>query len=197
MTWAAFAADLRSDIADRGFSYGPIHWVERRLLVHELVHTGQYERLGGSGLFWSAYLRECLTIGYPMGGSEQEAIDRRKFAGRRPQSNRGATSGWLFDLGLVTSDCSTERKSYEVPASAPLAVVSIVGRGLPVADVNAGDSYLFDFTASLSSARTGFHLHPPPVRCRVCRAAARCRVEAFEKQSLRGTIFSATTGSFG
>jgi len=43
-------------------------------LVHELVHTGQYERLGGVRPFLERYLRECLTIGYPMGALEQEAI---------------------------------------------------------------------------------------------------------------------------
>lgn len=50
------------------------HWAERRLLVHELVHTGQYERLGGVRPFLDRYLRECLTVGYPSGGLEQEAI---------------------------------------------------------------------------------------------------------------------------
>src|SRR6267378_6975261 len=50
------------------------YWGERRLLVHELVHTGQYERLGGIGPFLERYLRECLTVGYPMGALEQEAI---------------------------------------------------------------------------------------------------------------------------
>jgi len=49
-------------------------WAERRLLVHELVHTGQYERLGGVRPFLDCYLRECLSVGYPMGALEQEAI---------------------------------------------------------------------------------------------------------------------------
>jgi hypothetical protein len=50
------------------------HRDERRLLVHELVHTAQYERLGGVRPFLERYLRECLTMGYPMGALEQEAI---------------------------------------------------------------------------------------------------------------------------
>ena len=50
------------------------HWNERGLLVHELVHTGQYERLGGVRPFLDCYLRECLSVGYPMGALEQEAI---------------------------------------------------------------------------------------------------------------------------
>lgn len=47
---------------------------DRRLLVHELVHTSQYERLGGIRSFLQRYLHECLTVGYPMGALEQEAI---------------------------------------------------------------------------------------------------------------------------
>jgi hypothetical protein len=48
---------------------------DRRLLVHELAHTAQYERLGGFAPFLKEYLRECLTPpGYPFGPLEQEAI---------------------------------------------------------------------------------------------------------------------------
>jgi len=50
------------------------HWGERRLVVHELVHTWQYERLGGFSGFLQQYLQECLTIGYPEAPLEQEAI---------------------------------------------------------------------------------------------------------------------------
>ena len=49
-------------------------WDERRLIAHELVHTAQYERLGGIRPFLRQYLTECLTIGYPAGPMEQEAI---------------------------------------------------------------------------------------------------------------------------
>lgn len=49
------------------------HWGERRLVIHELAHTAQYERLGGFKEFLSAYLDECLTVGYPNGPLEQEA----------------------------------------------------------------------------------------------------------------------------
>jgi hypothetical protein len=49
------------------------HWGERRLVIHELAHTAQYERLGGFHPFLSAYLDECLTVGYPFGPLEQEA----------------------------------------------------------------------------------------------------------------------------
>ena len=48
---------------------------ERRLLVHELVHTMQYERLGGFEPFLRQYLTECLTVGYPAAPLEQEAIE--------------------------------------------------------------------------------------------------------------------------
>ena len=56
-------------------------WGERRLVAHELVHTAQYERLGGIRPFLRQYLSECLTIGYPAGPMEQEAI-----ATARPES---------------------------------------------------------------------------------------------------------------
>jgi hypothetical protein len=45
-------------------------WNDRRLIFHELVHTFQYERLGG----FQQYLLECITVGYPAAPMEQEAI---------------------------------------------------------------------------------------------------------------------------
>ena len=44
----------------------------RDLLIHELVHTAQYERLGFRR-FLRRYLRECLADGYPCGDLEGEA----------------------------------------------------------------------------------------------------------------------------
>jgi hypothetical protein len=52
---------VRADQSDR-----------RDLLVHELVHTAQYERLGFRR-FLRQYLRECLADGYPSGKLEAEA----------------------------------------------------------------------------------------------------------------------------
>jgi hypothetical protein len=49
-------------------------WGDRQLVVHELVHTSQYERLGGFQAFLQQYLYECVTIGYPEAPMEQEAI---------------------------------------------------------------------------------------------------------------------------
>ncbi|MGC4043067.1 MAG: hypothetical protein QM758_04620 [Armatimonas sp.] len=46
----------------------------RELLAHELVHTGQYERLGSIEGFLQTYLTQCLTVGYPAALLEQEAI---------------------------------------------------------------------------------------------------------------------------
>jgi hypothetical protein len=49
-------------------------WGQRLLVAHELVHTSQYERLGGLEGFLRPYLMECLTPpGYPHGPIEQEA----------------------------------------------------------------------------------------------------------------------------
>jgi len=48
-------------------------WGQRRLVVHELAHTMQYERLGSIEAFLRQYLQECITIGYPEAPMEQEA----------------------------------------------------------------------------------------------------------------------------
>jgi hypothetical protein len=49
-------------------------WRDRLLVVHELAHVAQYERLGGILPFLRRYLFECLTIGYAAAPLEQEAI---------------------------------------------------------------------------------------------------------------------------
>jgi hypothetical protein len=49
-------------------------WEDRHVLVHECVHVGQYERMGGIRPFLSVYLRECIDPGYPFGALEREAI---------------------------------------------------------------------------------------------------------------------------
>lgn len=54
------------------------YWNQRRLVVHELTHTMQYERLGGIQPFLEQYLQECLTVGYPFGPLEQEAQQMEK-----------------------------------------------------------------------------------------------------------------------
>jgi hypothetical protein len=46
---------------------------DRNLLVHELVHASQYERLGGIFPFLRKYLLECFTIGYRKAPLEEEA----------------------------------------------------------------------------------------------------------------------------
>jgi hypothetical protein len=53
-------------------------WDQRRLLVHELTHTMQYERLRGLKPFLERYLNECITVGYLNGSLEQEAIRMEK-----------------------------------------------------------------------------------------------------------------------
>ena len=50
------------------------YWDDRRLVFHELVHTLQYERLGGFQEFLRQYLFECITVGYPAAPMEQEAV---------------------------------------------------------------------------------------------------------------------------
>ncbi len=69
---------ISSNTAGMTFRYGILIradvWENRRLVVHELVHTKQYERLGGFEGFLRPYLLECITPpGYPFGPLEQEA----------------------------------------------------------------------------------------------------------------------------
>ena len=49
------------------------YWGDRVLVAHELVHTAQYERLGGIRPFLRAYLYEYFAQGYPFGDLETEA----------------------------------------------------------------------------------------------------------------------------
>jgi hypothetical protein len=49
-------------------------WRDRAIIAHELVHTAQYERLGGIFPFLSKYLLECATTGYAQAPLEQEAM---------------------------------------------------------------------------------------------------------------------------
>ena len=46
---------------------------DARLLIHELTHVAQVERLGGIAPFMRAYVRECVWPGYPRGPLEREA----------------------------------------------------------------------------------------------------------------------------
>jgi hypothetical protein len=48
-------------------------WRDRSIVVHELVHTAQYERLGGIDPFLRSYLGECMTFGYANSSMENEA----------------------------------------------------------------------------------------------------------------------------
>ena len=77
---AAYAAGNLAPAAPRGLTlhYGIFvradHWRNRALIVHELVHTAQYERLGGIEPFLRQYLLECVTVGYSKSVMESEAI---------------------------------------------------------------------------------------------------------------------------
>ncbi|MEL6674651.1 MAG: hypothetical protein AAFR61_20745 [Bacteroidota bacterium] len=80
---AAQLANLVStQTAGISFRYGIFiradQWQKRRLIVHELTHTMQYERFGSPEAFLRQYLWECLEVGYPFGPLEQEAIQMEK-----------------------------------------------------------------------------------------------------------------------
>src|SRR5947209_6337537 len=77
---AAYQGGKLAPTAPRGLTlyYGVFvradYWRDRRLIVHELVHTAQYERLGGIEPFLRQYLTECATVGYPKSALEAEAM---------------------------------------------------------------------------------------------------------------------------
>ncbi|MEY2555734.1 MAG: hypothetical protein QOF93_878 [Verrucomicrobiota bacterium] len=50
------------------------HWRDRALVAHELVHTAQFQRLGGILPFLQTYIFQCATVGYPNAPLELEAI---------------------------------------------------------------------------------------------------------------------------
>jgi hypothetical protein len=61
--------------------------LDRTMVIHELGHTAQYERLGGLEPFLRRYLFECLTIGYPEAPMEQEVIAlTARICGSREQA---------------------------------------------------------------------------------------------------------------
>lgn len=53
-------------------------WGQRAVVLHDLVHIGQFERLGSIQGFLKAYLKECLTVGHASSPLEREAIDLTK-----------------------------------------------------------------------------------------------------------------------
>jgi len=50
------------------------HWRDRALIAHELVHTAQFQRLGGILPFLQTYIFQCATVGYPNAPLELEAV---------------------------------------------------------------------------------------------------------------------------
>jgi hypothetical protein len=49
-------------------------WGDRLLVMHELAHVAQYERLGGILPFLRKYLFECLTTGYASAPLERRLL---------------------------------------------------------------------------------------------------------------------------
>ena len=48
-------------------------WNNESLIIHELTHTLQYERLGGIANFLNQYIKECIYYGYDKSPLEIEA----------------------------------------------------------------------------------------------------------------------------
>ena len=58
---------------DNGIFVRADQWRDRSLIVHELVHTAQYQRLGGVLPFLQTYIFQCATVGYQQAPLELEA----------------------------------------------------------------------------------------------------------------------------
>jgi hypothetical protein len=59
---------------DYGIFIRTDYWRDRDLIAHELVHTAQFQRLGGILPFLQTYIFQCATVGYPNAPLELEAI---------------------------------------------------------------------------------------------------------------------------
>jgi hypothetical protein len=59
---------------DYGIFIRTDHWRDRALIAHELVHTAQFQRLGGILPFLQTYIFQCATVGYPNAPLELEAV---------------------------------------------------------------------------------------------------------------------------
>jgi len=60
---------------------------DRHLLLHELAHISQYERLGGMVPFLRKYLFECFTLGYHRAPLELEANEVARRVAEAPGSS--------------------------------------------------------------------------------------------------------------
>ena len=55
------------------------YWENESLIIHELTHTLQYERLGGITDFLNQYIKECIYYGYNNSPLEKEAVAMSKI----------------------------------------------------------------------------------------------------------------------
>lgn len=62
---------------------------DRLLLLHELAHISQYERLGGMLPFLRKYIFECFTLGYHRAPLELEANEVARRVVEAPGSSWG------------------------------------------------------------------------------------------------------------
>ena len=88
LAWAANETGLLGpSVAGVTFRYAIFvrsdFWRELRLVIHEMPHTHQYERIGGILPFLKQYISECVTAGYDNSPLELEArAVERRFTGR-------------------------------------------------------------------------------------------------------------------
>ena len=59
---------------DYGIFIRADHWRDHALIAHELVHTAQFQRLGGILPFLQTYIFQCATVGCQNAPLELEAV---------------------------------------------------------------------------------------------------------------------------
>lgn len=69
----SFDLDANGLTLEYGIFIKSVSFPQQYWVTHELVHVGQYERLGGLKMCLRQYLHECLTVGYLKSNLEQEA----------------------------------------------------------------------------------------------------------------------------
>ena len=98
------------------------HWRDRTLILHELAHIAQYERLGGIEPFLRQYLLVCATVGYSNSGMEDEARPMPVPGGTDPgiQKKLEQTLSGILPSPKKPSTSSSPRIEVPVSASKPV-----------------------------------------------------------------------------
>jgi tagatose 1,6-diphosphate aldolase len=138
---------------------------EHRVLVHELVHTAQYERLGGIGAFLQQFILEVQGAGLTGSALEREAVNLcLRICGTRPSSSPRAGVATCTDGGhwgpaalSAVQATSAARVRFEDPGRLVDEDLELVLVRCRPTDVNLGSvpNYTFEMRHAVSSVVLG------------------------------------------